>query len=538
MKRFLFNVMLTASMHSLVFSAGYVLAQETGPPVLAPPAAEQEYERNFRPGPKFSGPASLSPKLTINGDYRIRGFYNNNLTDASNARKDSNAFNIQRYVLDVSVVSGEGPISVEGHVTPFLTSSNGTGQSRLGKVAFGPDSSANVTCTGVGNEGAGTNCTQNTFSMLQAYLQVNIHKVGFRAGRQIFTIGNALLVQDAVDALRLDVPITPSSTITLANLKILDSTRAAGFGGVFVGNGSAGGTGGDTDLYLANYRYSPNKDLRVDVFAGLYRDRGPSFISQLNPALPGFGPAATAQAGIYGVAGEVTHGRFHSTFEADLIRGVVQNPNGPAPLLQGYNLLLTGDFDMGGGLNLGATFLHSSGQDAGDLSSGKRANINGINGNYTMGIITMNVGARSPAPIDGTCPSWFDAQGLGGRPGCYGGSGLTAFKFTANYTPPTMPKLNIEGDVLPVWSARDRPIQTGPGSAQFTKGGNHIGTELDIFLRYQLLKDLTAVFAYGYLITGNYFEAPSAATVGVGNNPVTQKSDNMQVGLLELNYRF
>ena len=76
------------------------------------------------------------------------------------------------------------------------------------------------------------------------------------------------------------------------------------------------------------------------------------------------------------------------------------------------------------------------------------------------------------------------------------------------------------------------------GSAQFTKGGNFIGTELDFFLRYQVLKDLTAVFAYGYLITGNYFEAPSAATVGVGSNPVTQKSDNMQVGLLELNYRF
>ncbi|MDP3092571.1 MAG: hypothetical protein Q8N04_17995 [Nitrospira sp.] len=498
----------------------------------------EEWEDTFRAGPKFSGPSSLSPKFTINGDYRIRGFYNNNLTDASNSRKDTNAFNIQRYVLDVSVVSGEGPISVEGHVTPFLTSSNGTGQSRLGKVAFGPDSSASTSCTGVGNEGTGTGCTQNTFSMLQAYLQVNFNKVSLRVGRQIFTIGNALLVQDAVDAFRLDVPLDSSSTVTVANLKILDSTRAAGVGGVFVGNGSAGGPGGDTDLYIANYRYSPDKDFRIDVFAGLYKDRGPSFISQLNPNLAGFGGSATAQAGLYGVAGELRRGNFHSTFEADLIRGTVQNPNGPAPLLQGYNLLLSGDVDLGGGLNAGATFLHSSGQDAGDLSSGKRANMNGINGNYTMGIITMNVGARSPAPIDGTCPSWADARGLGGRPGCYGGSGLTAIKVSANYTPPTMPKLNIEGDVLPVWSARDRAIQSTAGGSQFTKGGNFIGTELDIFVRYQILKDLSAVLAYGCLFTGNYFEAPTAATVGVGNNPVTQKADNMQVGLIEMNYRF
>ncbi len=501
-------------------------------------AFAEVWEDNFQAGPKFSGPSSLSPKFTVNGDYRIRGFYNNNLTDASNSRKDSNAFNIQRYLLDVSVVSGEGPISVEGHITPFLTSSNGTGQSRLGKVAFGPDSSASTTCTGVGNEGTPTACTQNTFSMLQAYLQVNFNKVSLRVGRQIFTIGNALLVQDAVDAFRLDVPLDSASTITVANLKILDSTRAAGFGGVFVGNGTAGGPGGDTDLYIANYRYSPDKDFRIDVFAGYYKDRGPSFISQLNPNLPGFGAAATAQAGIYGIAGEVRRGRLHSTFEADLIRGTVQNPNGPGPLLQGYNLLITGDFDMGGGLNLGATFLQSSGQDAGDVSSGKRSNINGINGNYTMGIIAMNVGARSPAPIDGTCPSWFDARGLGGRPGCYGGAGLTALKVGANYTPPTMPKLNIEGNVLPVWSARDRAIQSSAGGTQFTKGGNFIGTELDVFVRYQILKDLTAVVAYGYMITGNYFEAPTAATVGIGSNPVTQRSDNMQVGLIEMNYRF
>src|SRR3989475_6384280 len=394
-------------------------------------------------------PAALSwaVELNMNGDFRVRGFYNNNLTDANNQIRDHNAFNTERFILNLEAKSGQGPINVQGVLTTDFTSFNGTGNSRFGQFPFGPASGTATLC---GNNGA-TACSQNTFSLLQAYLKINSPYANFAVGRQVFKLGMGLIVADAVDAFVLDVPIGMSAKLTLGDLMIFNSTRAATNGGVFVGNEN-GITGANTDLYLVNLNWKPAKETKVDVFASLYTDRGTNFITTaanvINPNLPGLPVqgAANATAGIYGVDGRTKQAPFHAIFEADLIRGVVTNPIGPGPLLQGHNILAGADVDVGPA-NFGLTLVYSSGQDAGDVTSGKRANINGINGDFPLGIITTNVGARSPAPVDGTCPS-FSGTGLGGRPGCFGGSGLATAKFAASYTPPTLPKVNLEFDVL------------------------------------------------------------------------------------------
>src|SRR5439155_6330244 len=274
-----------------------------------------------------------------------------------------------------------------------------------------------------------------------------------------------LIVADAVDAFVLEIPIG-GAKVTVGDLKIFDSTRATS--GVFVGNGTNGGTGGDTDLYLVNVNLKPAKETKVDVFASLYKDRGPSFITSLNPVLTTYTDAANAGAAIYGVAAETKQAPFHGIFEADLIRGWVKDPNGRGALLQGHNILAGADVDVGPA-NFGLTLVYSSGQDAGDVTSGKRTNFNGINGDFPLGIITTNVGARSAAPVDGTCPS-FTGASLGGRPGCFGGSGLATAKFAASYTPPTLPKVNLEFDVLYDRASRQRPIQTAV-TGVFIKGG-------------------------------------------------------------------
>src|SRR5438309_1748928 len=363
-------------------------------------------------------------ELKVDGDFRIRGFYNNNLTDANNSIKDDNAFNSERFILNFVGKSGTGPVNVEGVVTTDLTSSNGTGNSRFGNVAFGPNSSAAVTCGG----GTATACTQNTFTILQAYLKLNTPRASFAAGRQVFKLGQGLLVADAVDAFVLDVPLG-AAKLTFGDLKIFDSTRAANSGGVFIGNGSSGGLGGDTDLYVANLGFKPLPDTKFDLFIGYYKDRGPTFITQPNPALPVYGATANAEAAIFGVAGETKAGILHGIFEGDLIRGDVKDSASRGALLQGHNVYLGGDVTVGF-VNLGLSLVHASGQDAGDMSSGKRTNINGINGDFPLGIIVTNVGARSPAPVDGTCPS-FSGGSLGGRPGCFAGSGLNTIKFAA-----------------------------------------------------------------------------------------------------------
>src|SRR2546426_4954989 len=482
-------------------------------------------------------PAALSwaVELNMNGDFRVRGFYNNNLTDANNSIRDHNAYNTERFILNLEAKSGQGPINVQGVLTTDFTSFNGTGNSRLGQFPFGPASSANTTC----GSGTPTNCSQNTFSLLQAYLKVNTPYANFAVGRQVFKLGMGLIVADAVDAFVLDVPIGMSAKLTLVDLMIFNSTRAATNGGVFVGNGN-GITGANTDLYLVNLNWKPAKETKVDVFVSLYTDRGTNFITTaanvINPNLPGLPVqgAANATAGIYGIDAETKQAPFHAIFEADLIRGVVTNPTGPAPLLQGHNILAGADVDVGPA-NVGLTLVYSSGQDAGDATSGKRANFNCINGDFPLGIITTNVGARSAAPVDGTCPS-FTGGSLGGRPGCFAGSGLATAKFAASYTPPTLPKLNLEFDVLYNRASRQRPIQSSPGI--FIKGGDYIGTELDFFLRYAVTKEMSFTAGLGYMFAGNYFEAPAALVSTTNGNPSTTKADNMTIGVLELRYQF
>jgi hypothetical protein len=467
--------------------------------------------------------------LKVDGDFRVRGFYNNNLTDANSAIKDNNAYNSERFILNFVAKSAPGPINVEGVLTTDLTSSNGTGNSRFGNVAFGPNSQSAVTCGG----GTPTACTQNTFTILQAYIKLNTPLASFAAGRQVFKLGHGLLVADAVDALVLEVPIGVAK-LTFGDLKIFDSTRAATSGGVFIGNGTAGLPGGDTDLYVANIGVRPNPDSKADLFVGYYKDRGPSFITQPNGVA--YGDTANAEALIFGAAAEAKAGILHGIFEADLIRGAVKDTLNRGALLQGHNIYLGGDVTLAF-VNLGVSLVHASGQDAGDVSSGKRANINGINGDFPLGIIVTNVGARSPAPVDGTCPS-FNGNALGGRPGCFAGSGLNTIKFAAIITPPATPKLGFEVDVLYNKSARDRPIQSAVGSSGFIKGGDEIGTELDLFLRYAITKELSFTAGWGMLFPGNWFEAPTAATVGIGGNPTTQNASNLVVGVLEMRYQF
>ena len=467
----------------------------------------------------------------IDGDFRVRGFYNNNLTDANSSIKDNNAFNSERFILNFVAKSGTGPINVEGVLTTDLTSINGTGNSRFGEFPFGPASRG----TGATNpKGAFT--SENTFTLLQAYIKLNTPVASFAAGRQVFKLGHGLLVADAVDAFVLDIPLGPAK-LTLGDLKIFDSTKAAGSGGVFIGSGTSGGLGGDTDLYVANLGFKPSPTTTADFFAGWYKDREPSFIFQPNPGLRAYGTTANAEAAIFGAAAETRVGIVHAIFEADLIRGVVKDTLSRGALLQGHNVYLGGDVTLGM-VNLGLTLVHASGQDAGDLTSGKRTNINGINGDFPLGIIVTNVGARSPAPVDGTCPS-FSGSGLGGRPGCFAGSGLNTIKFAAIVTPPPMPKLGLEFDVLYNKSARDRPIQTlSATNPIFIKGGDEIGTELDFFLRYAITKELSFTAGWGMLFPGDWFEAPTAATVGIGTNPTTQNASTLQVGVLELRFQF
>src|SRR5437870_13604685 len=83
-------------------------------------------------------PATLSwaVELNVNGDFRVRGFYNNNLSDATSSLSDSNTFNTERFILNLEAKSGQGAINVQAVLTSDLTSNNGAGNTRLGEFPF------------------------------------------------------------------------------------------------------------------------------------------------------------------------------------------------------------------------------------------------------------------------------------------------------------------------------------------------------------------------------------------------------------------
>src|SRR5438128_12288321 len=110
-------------------------------------------------------PATLSwaVELNVNGDFRVRGFYNNNLTDANSSLRDSNTFNTERFILNLEAKRGQGPINVQGVLTTDSTSINGTGNPRCGDVPLGPASRGEGATNAIGNT-----TSENTFTLLQA----------------------------------------------------------------------------------------------------------------------------------------------------------------------------------------------------------------------------------------------------------------------------------------------------------------------------------------------------------------------------------
>src|SRR3989449_8276968 len=188
---------------------------------------------------------SWAAELNINGDFRVRGFYNNNLTDANNGVKDDNAYNTERFILNLEAKSGQGPITVQGVLTTDFTSINGTGNSRFGQFPFGPASTNSTGCPGnFTNNVGGSNCSQNTFTLLQAYLKVNTPYGNFAVGRQVFKLGLGLIVADAVDAFVLEIPIGGAKG-PLGGFENFHSTQGGtNRGGVFRKGKTCGTRGG------------------------------------------------------------------------------------------------------------------------------------------------------------------------------------------------------------------------------------------------------------------------------------------------------
>lgn len=412
--------------------------------------------------------------LKWGGDYRLRGFYIDNLSDQNDDQTDSAAYYSSRFLLTTTAAEE----NVTGVVTLILGNTNGTGNRLLGETSYGPDASE--------------------VSILEAYLQADFDAVRFKGGRQVFKLGTGIIFEDAIDGLKLDGRLGPV-VLTAAAFKAKELTEG---GLVGIGNSPAGkGTGSDADFYVLNAgfgdRIGPMRNL--NLFLAYLLDREATLFG---------GGAETDDADLRmaGLSAQMEIGSLRIHGEIDYLSGNLTT-GGAEVDLSGMNLALGAKLERP--IPIGIDLIYASGDDPNDAE----VNVNGINGNYPIGIIITNVGARSLAPKDGTCLS-INGGSLGGVPNCIGGSGLIAAKLSTGLRPGRW-----EIDLAGIWakSAEDSP----------SSGERDIGIEIDATAAYALTKRLHILGGVGYLLTGDFFKS--------GTNP---DPDNMVVLVSQLSYTF
>ena len=427
-------------------------------------------------------PPSWAVDLKWGGDYRLRGFYIDNLTDANKNTLDSAAYYSSRFLLTLAASED----NVSGVVT-LAAGTNATGNRLLGATSFGPDGSA--------------------VGLVEAYLKADFRTWGLKGGRAIYKLGNGIILDDAVDGLWANFGLG-GTALTVATLKLYErtDTNAGSGANVGIGNVPGAGTGGDADLYVINAGFGkmamgPAHDL--NLFAAYLDDRAATLV--------GGAAADDVTLLILGASADADMGGLRLKGEFDFMDGTHKVPGGTDMDIKGMNLVLGAKLNAGA-IPLGVDVIYTTGLDPAKAAT--EHNINGLSGNYPVGIIITNSGARSLTYKDGTCLSISGATAYtGGAPNCLDGSGLTAVKVSTGvvHGPHTI-------DLAAIYA------QSTEDSAL---GNSDIGIELDAMLTWTLTKRLSAMGGIGYLLSGDYWKAAAASP-----------TDNKTVLVTQLAYTF
>jgi hypothetical protein len=410
---------------------------------------------------------SWAVDLKWGGDYRLRGFYIDNLTDTDENIQDSAAYYSSRFLLTLAATED----NVSGVVTLAAGTNGVRGNRLLGATSFGPDGSA--------------------IGLVEAYLKADFKTWGLKGGRAIYKLGNGIILDDAVDGLWANFGLGGTG-LTVATLKLREVTDVTV---VPIGNAAAGvGTGDDADLYVINAGFgnmAMGPAHNLNLFAAYLIDR--------SATLGGIAVTALDDVTllILGVSADADMGGLRLKGEFDFMNGTHKIPAGTDMDITGMNLVLGVKLDAGV-IPLGVDVIYTTGVDP----AGTDHNINGLSGNYPVGIIAANSGAVSDTYKDGTCLS-------------VDGSGLTAVKVSTGVVlgPQTI-------DLAAIYAKSTEEPVIG--------GDTDLGIELDAMLTWTLTKRLSAMAGIGYLISGDYWK------FGVAAAP----TDNMTVLVSQLAYTF
>jgi hypothetical protein len=340
----------------------------------------------------------------------------------------------------------------------------------------------------------------STVGLLEAYLTADFKTWSAKGGRSVYKLGHGIILDDSVDGLWASFPVG-GMDLTLGSLKLIEQTDSS-----IVGIGNSGpGTASDADLYVVNLGLG--KMMEDGQSGGVFL----AYLTDRDATLFGGGAATADDATLMllGLTGGIKAGGVQLKGELDYMTGE-QNIGGTKTDLGGYNLVLGAKLDAGG-MPFGVDLIYTSGQDP---SSTSERNVNGLNGNYPIGILLTNTGALSLDTKDGTCLS-VGGGSLGGSTGCIDGSGLTAIKVSTG-----MVHGSHTIDLAAIYAmSTEEPV---------VNGDTDLGIELDATISMAMTKRLNVLAGLGYVFPGDYFKFGNASA----------PTDSMMVGVLQASYSF
>ncbi|HIE64791.1 MAG: hypothetical protein ABGX83_07680 [Nitrospira sp.] len=456
----------------------------------------------------------------IEGDFRVRGVYSDNLSDANDVLDDQTAFSDGRFRLKTTITAGMTSAVV---IVDFTNSFNDPGNTLCpGPSTTGgtiPVSGASSFC-GTGNFRFGTSSFGGSYNIVgvrEAYLKFALNPLKVVLGRKQFTLGHGLILDDTIDVIAGNFMMGPAS-VTLIDAKLVDTQT----GNVF----NQGSTGGDTNLYILNLGMNHGDAHVLGLFVTYMNDRNNSLLAPaigaglplppvgfpIVPGLPGDATLLTI-----GLTADGSIGPIAGRFEIDFLEGTIEGV-GPADIdLEGLNLLVGAGMPIGPA-NIDLSFLLTSGDES---PTDTKINVNGVSGNFVLGNILVNDDINSDR--DGQCASVMAGplsgrMGSGGR-GCIGGLGITAVKLSA-----VLASDICHTELAVIWAQTTEDPAVGADS--------DLGVEIDLNHDHKLDDNLSIAVNLGYLASGDAWK--TLGTPGGGTSP----TDDQLKGIISVNYRF
>ena len=348
----------------------------------------------------------------------------------------------------------------------------------------------------------------------KAYVEFALPKIGtFTLGKQPVVLGHGLAFADVtgyLDGIKWSNKWGPVG-VSAMYLKWADKVSKGVDDEVY---------NRDSDIWLLDLVYTPNKNHRIELFGGYANMRtGYPTSHWMKFVYAGSdSDIVHSDLGFVGIAytGEIA-GMITLKGEFDYLFGRANLENWGGTFtddarLSGYNLYIDASYhnDL---LRAGIAFVLGSGQDN-DSWNANHYNVNFVTGDsFAFGnIIAGGVGQG------GLNDTWVKSLGFANDI-----ENLTALKLYFEITP--MEKLTINAAVI--WAQWTEPVGMDTSywhpidydgtvaTSTYTQadaGTHNLGWEIDLGLKYQIMEGLTYTFAGGVLFTDDSFDYYSGAT--------------------------